>query len=56
MELERSLDRALGEVRPQLVLYNAGVDIFGLDKLGCLLLLYEGMRQRDSHVVQTCVD
>ena len=56
MELERSLDRALGEVRPQLVLYNAGVDVFGSDKLGRLSLSYEGMRRRDSHVVRTCVD
>ena len=55
-ELERSLDRALGEVRPQLVLYNAGVDVFESDKLGRLSLSYEGMRRRDTHVIRTCVD
>ena len=55
-ELERSLDRALREVRPQLVLYNAGVDVFESDKLGRLSLSYEGMRRRDTHVIRTCVD
>ena len=55
-ELERSLDRALREVRPQLVLYNAGVDVFESDKLGRLSLSYEGMRRRDAHVIRTCVD
>jgi acetoin utilization deacetylase AcuC-like enzyme len=50
------LDRALREVRPQLVLYNAGVDVFESDKLGRLSLSYEGMRRRDTHVIRTCVD
>ncbi|KAL3822178.1 hypothetical protein ACHAXA_008194 [Cyclostephanos tholiformis] len=55
-ELEKSLDRALMEVIPQLVLYNAGVDVFVSDKLGRLSLSYEGMRRRDSHVIRTCLD
>ncbi len=55
-KLEESLDRALMEVRPQLVLYNAGVDVFVSDKLGRLSLSFEGIRRRDSHVIRTCVD
>lgn len=55
-ELARSLARALREVRPQLVLFNAGVDVFESDKLGRLSLTHEGIRRRDSHVIRTCVD
>ncbi|KAL3765610.1 hypothetical protein ACHAW5_008267 [Stephanodiscus triporus] len=55
-ELAKSLERALGEVRPQLVLFNAGVDVFESDKLGRLSLTHEGIRRRDSHVIRTCVD
>lgn len=54
--LRSSLSLALEEVRPQLVLYNAGVDAFGGDKLGRLDLSAEGMRRRDRHVIETCVD
>ena len=54
--LSTSLEKALNEVEPQLVLYNAGVDVYEADKLGRLSLSWEGMRERDLHVVQTCVD
>jgi acetoin utilization deacetylase AcuC-like enzyme len=56
LKLTESLDRALTEVRPQLVLYNAGVDVHVSDKLGRLSLSLDGMRRRDTHVVRTCVD
>ena len=54
--LENSLEKALREVRPQLVLYNAGVDVYEGDKLGRLSLTKEGIRERDYHVIKTCVD
>lgn len=50
-----ALDRALEEVNPQLVLYNAGVDVYHSDKLGRLSLSWEGMKQRDIHVVRRCL-
>ena len=55
-KLESSLDVALNEVKPQLVLYNAGVDIYNTDKLGRLCISWEGMKRRDLHVLRTCVD
>lgn len=53
--LDSSLEVALDEVQPQLVLYNAGVDVFVSDKLGRLSLSWEGMKRRDLHVIETCV-
>ena len=52
--LSDSLDIAIHEVRPHLVLYNAGVDVHEHDKLGRLDLTYDGIRRRDEHVVRTC--
>ena len=46
----------MNEVQPDLVLYNAGVDIYKSDKLGRLSVSWEGMKQRDLHVLSTCVD
>jgi len=54
--LSNSLERALTEVQPQLVLYNAGVDPFHGDKLGRLSLSWRGLINRDKHVIQTCVE
>ena len=54
--LESSLDIALNEVKPQLIIYNAGVDVYHKDKLGRLNVSWEGMKQRDLHVIRTCVN
>ncbi|KAL7531283.1 hypothetical protein ACHAWF_003704 [Thalassiosira exigua] len=54
--LTMSLNKALEEVDPQLVLYNAGVDVHASDKLGRLSLSSEGMTMRDGHVIETCLD
>ncbi|WP_407925200.1 histone deacetylase family protein [Glacieibacterium frigidum] len=40
--------------RPDLVLYQAGVDPHADDRLGRLALSDEGLRLRDDHVVTTC--
>ncbi|KAL9182249.1 hypothetical protein ACHAXT_012901 [Thalassiosira profunda] len=54
--LSVSLDKALREVEPQLVLYNAGVDIYEADRLGRLCVSWEGMKRRDMHVLGKCVE
>jgi acetoin utilization deacetylase AcuC-like enzyme len=40
--------------RPQLVLYQAGVDPHADDRLGRLALSDDGLQRRDSYVVATC--
>jgi acetoin utilization deacetylase AcuC-like enzyme len=55
-ELSTSLNVALAEVQPHLVLYNAGVDIYKMDKLGRLSVSTDGMERRDTHVIRTCID
>jgi acetoin utilization deacetylase AcuC-like enzyme len=54
--LVESLEKAIRDVEPQLVLYNAGVDPYEHDKLGRLSLTWEGLQQRDHFVISTCVD
>ena len=46
------LPRLLDDVRPDLVLYQAGVDPHEDDKLGRLALTSEGLIARDRHVVR----
>lgn len=48
--LEEGLNTALGEHRPQLVIYVAGADAYREDQLGGLGLTLEGMRERDRRV------
>ena len=52
--LQGHLRRILDEHRPGLVLYVAGVDVYGQDLLGGLSLTLEGMRARDAAVVEAC--
>mmetsp|Transcript_24916 Transcript_24916/g.59165 ORF Transcript_24916/g.59165 Transcript_24916/m.59165 type:complete len:381 (+) Transcript_24916:3-1145(+) len=54
--LQENVDLALEEVRPDFVLYDAGVDVFKDDKLGRLSLTIDGIRKRDRFVVERCVD
>lgn len=49
--LRAGLARALAAARPALVFYNAGVDVWGGDRLGRLALTDEGIRARDAHVI-----
>jgi len=54
--LADSVENALQEVKPNLVLYDAGVDVFKHDTLGRLELTEEGgIRQRDRWVLDRCV-
>ena len=50
--LAHHLPRVLDDVAPDIVLYQAGVDPHEDDKLGRLALTAEGLRQRDTYVVE----
>lgn len=51
--LEAALADALSAVRPRLVYYNAGVDVWAGDRLGRLALSEAGIRAREAHVIRT---
>ena len=54
--LEATLPGLLWRVRPDLVCYNAGVDVHKDDSLGKLALTNEGIAARDSFVMGACAD
>jgi len=49
-----TLETALAIARPELVLYDAGVDIYAGDPLGLLKVSENGIRQRDRMVIERC--
>ena len=53
--LRENLPRILELHRPQLVFYNAGVDVHAEDRLGRLALSDEGLAVRDSYVARACL-
>jgi len=53
--LHESVDHAITKVQPDLVLYDAGVDVYRHDKLGRLHVSEEGIRKRDRYVLEACV-
>lgn len=53
--LEKSVNQAIADYDPHLVLYDAGVDVFEGDRLGRLRLTHEGIRRRDRWVLERCV-
>jgi acetoin utilization deacetylase AcuC-like enzyme len=54
--LEQVLPPLLDDWHPDLVLYDAGVDVHVEDRLGRLEITTSGMRQRDQFVMQQCLD
>lgn len=54
--LAESLEKAMNDIQPQLILYNAGVDPYEYDKLGRLSLTWEGLQRRDRYVISKCID
>lgn len=52
--LRDTLATLLAQFRPELVLYDAGVDVHRADRLGHLDLTDHGLQERDRHVLQTC--
>ncbi|RZM75094.1 histone deacetylase [Leptolyngbya iicbica LK] len=49
------LPMVLSQVNPDLVLYDAGADVHGRDRLGKLALTNTGLYERDRYVLDTCV-
>ncbi|MEM6855376.1 MAG: histone deacetylase, partial [Planctomycetota bacterium] len=52
--LRDALPAVLERVEPDLVLYDAGVDVHADDKLGKLCLTDEGVYARDRYVLESC--
>ena len=50
--VESTLSKALAEIKPDLVIYDAGVDIYEHDPLGLLNVSIDGIRQRDRLVIE----
>jgi acetoin utilization deacetylase AcuC-like enzyme len=53
--VEQALDHCLERVRPDLVLYDAGVDIYENDPLGLLRVSEAGIAERDRLVLERCL-
>lgn len=52
--LDRGLDQALQEQRPEFVIYLAGADPYAGDRMGRLALTKAGLAERDRRVFQVC--
>jgi len=55
-EFTKGVDKAILETHPDLVLYDAGVDVFIKDKLGRLKITEKGIRKRDRWLLERCVN
>lgn len=53
--LSRYLPELIDRHRPDLVFYNAGVDVHVDDRLGRLALTDDGLAERDRYVIETCM-
>jgi acetoin utilization deacetylase AcuC-like enzyme len=53
--LQETLPALFARVQPELVLYNAGVDVHADDQLGLLGLSNEGIAARDRLVLGACL-
>jgi acetoin utilization deacetylase AcuC-like enzyme len=53
--LQQSVNRAIDEVEPDFVLYDAGVDVYEKDKLGRTKVTEEGIRRRDRWILDRCL-
>jgi acetoin utilization deacetylase AcuC-like enzyme len=52
--LYNTLPRLIQDVEPDIVFYQAGVDILSTDKLGRLSVSIEGCKLRDRYVLEQC--
>ena len=55
LTLERELSTAIDRYRPDLIIYDAGVDVYEGDPLGMLCLSLDGIRARDALVLETAL-
>lgn len=49
--LNKTLTSIQEQITPDIVLYDAGVDVFSNDKLGNLQLSFDGIKKRDELVI-----
>nr|WP_298413428.1 histone deacetylase [uncultured Halomonas sp.] len=54
--LAAHLSRLLDRITPDLVIFDAGVDVHADDRLGHLSLSDEGLARRDTYVIRLCRD
>jgi acetoin utilization deacetylase AcuC-like enzyme len=54
--VDETLERAINISQPDLIIYDAGVDIYADDPLGLLNISLGGIRQRESLVIKTVRD
>jgi histone deacetylase 11 len=54
--LERELGKAVEEVEPDIIIYNAGTDVFEGDPLGGLNITMEGIIKRDELVFRNSIE
>ena len=54
--VDNTLERLLYQLSPDIVLYDAGVDVWEHDVLGKLNISWEGIEQRDHLVLKKCLD
>lgn len=52
--LEAELPPLIEQVQPELVIYDAGVDVYAGDRLGRLQVSLEGIYERDLYVLREC--
>ncbi len=52
--LQTQLSRLIDQVQPDLIYYQAGVDVLATDRLGKLALSRQGCQQRDATVMEAC--
>lgn len=52
--LQDYMESILDDFKPDVVLYQSGVDVLASDKLGKLSLTMEGCRERDRMVLESC--
>ncbi len=55
MVVKKTLDKAISESDPDLILYDAGVDVYEYDPLGLLNISLSGLRARESLVLETAL-
>jgi acetoin utilization deacetylase AcuC-like enzyme len=53
--LQESVNKAIRDIQPDFVFYDAGVDVYQHDVLGRLNISENGIRQRDRWVIEKCV-
>ncbi|MFT6030404.1 MAG: acetoin utilization deacetylase AcuC-like enzyme [Oleiphilaceae bacterium] len=54
--VDSTLQRLLYQFEPDLVLYDAGVDVWEHDDLGKLNISWQGIEERDRIVLETCLN